>query len=215
MPQGIMRFWEQHDVIDQAMRKREAVPDVQGDAGKVCSAGKQGVNPVEHRGNEEERKFDGFGDARKKGCEGSRDHDATHFRALIQARGAPDCESRSGQAKHLEKVASCHSAGGGIAVDEAGDLAMYHGAGGGIGVIPGLEEEGNVPDMVQSEGDGGALDHSVDGEGDGRTLMNRPWENASMTRSMGGHTKLRTAPAAMTAKAVMIGTERLPAKKPR
>ena len=97
-----MRLWEQHDVIDQTMRERESVPDTQCDTNKVCSAGKQCVDGVEERRNEEERKFDRFGDAGEEGCEGSGDHDAADFRALIRARGAPDCKSGSGQAKHLE-----------------------------------------------------------------------------------------------------------------
>ena len=36
-----------------------------------------------------------------------------------------------------------------------------------------------------------------------------------MPPPIGGQTKLSTAPTTMTANAVMIGTERLPAKKPR
>ena len=51
---------------------------------------------------------------------------------------------------------------------------MYHSAGRGIGEIAGLEEKGDVPDMMQSEGDERALDHAVDGEGDSRALMHGP-----------------------------------------
>ena len=41
------------------------------------------------------------------------------------------------------------------------------------------------------------------------------FEKAWIALPMGGQIKLRITAATMTAKAVMIGTERLPAKKPR
>ena len=102
------------------------------------------------------------------------DHDPANLFAILWACGTPDGESRGGQAEHLEEIAAGHSSGSRITVNEARDFTMHDGARGGIGIVAGLEEERNVPNVVKAERNECALNHSIDCEGDRRTLMHRP-----------------------------------------
>jgi hypothetical protein len=51
-------------------------------------------------------------------------------------------------------------------------------AGLGVGVIPSLEEEWDVPNVVQAEGNQGAFDQAVDGERQRRPAVHRPVREA-------------------------------------
>src|SRR4051794_38482824 len=129
---------------------------------------------IEHGRDEDKRKLERFGNAREKGGERRRDHDAAHLLALLRARGAPDGHGGCGQAEHLEQVSAGHVAGRRIARNEACDLAMNHLTRCGIQVVSSLEEERDVPDMVQAERDEPALNHSVERERERRPLVHRP-----------------------------------------
>ena len=146
----------------------------QRDAQEVRDAGEQRVDGVEQRRDEEERELDRLGDAGEERGERRGDHDAADLRALLRTRRAPHRERRGGQSPHLEQVTAGHVARGRIAGDEARDFAVHDVAGGGIGVIAGLEEERDVPDVVQAERDERALDDAVDRERERRPPVHRP-----------------------------------------
>ena len=85
----------------------------------------------------------------------------------------------------------------------------------GIDEIARLEKERHVPDVMQAERNERALDDAVDREGERRPAVHRPVREALDPFADRRPDKAQHRAATMTANAVMIGTERLPAKKPR
>jgi hypothetical protein len=52
-----VRLGEEHDVVDEPVRERETVPDVQYNAEEICSPGKESMNRIQNRSHKEEREF--------------------------------------------------------------------------------------------------------------------------------------------------------------
>jgi hypothetical protein len=107
------------------MRECEAVPNIQSDADEVCKTRKYSVNGIEKRRNKEKRKLDGLSDADQERGERRGDHKGADFGSLIRTGGAPYRKGRSRKPEHFELIAPGHSACGGIAMDEARDLAVH------------------------------------------------------------------------------------------
>jgi hypothetical protein len=67
--------------------------------------------------------------------------------------GKSNCGRRGWETPHLEEIAAGHVAGRRIARDEARDFPAHGLAGARIDKFACLEEEGNIPDVVQAERD--------------------------------------------------------------
>ena len=156
------------------------VNDTQHVSQDVSQTGQQGMNRIQHRCHEQEGEFDRLGDTGQEGGQGSGGHDTNNLGAVFRLGSVSDGKRSSRQTEHLEQVttgqlteAVTGSAGSVISSQEAGHDAVY-GFASGVDTGTRLIEEGDVPDVVQTERDQGALDHAVDTEGQYRVLVGSP-----------------------------------------
>ena len=141
---------------------------------KYASAREQRVNPVQHRCHEQEGELDRLGDPGQEGGQRRRDHDAADLCPILGARGAPHRQRRRRQSPHLEEIPARQMASRGIASGEPIDLSANDLPGLGVHVLPDLEEERDVPNVMQAERNERALDDAIDRERDRGIAFRRP-----------------------------------------
>ena len=165
-PAGLVRLREEDDEIDQAMRKRHAVFDPEQNAKAVSRARKDGVDEIENRREKQERELDRLGDSSEERGQRRRDHDPADLGPILRACAAPHRHRGGGQAPHFEKITAGHVARGRIARDESIHFPARNHAGHRVGILPDLEKERDVPDVMQAERNEETLDESVKGKRD-------------------------------------------------
>ena len=141
----------------------------------------QCVDCVQNRSHEQEREFDWLGDTSQEGGQGRRDHDTTNLGTIFRLGCMPHGDGSSRQTVHLEHVATSQltevavvSSTSGFSRGLIASQNAMHFLPGFIHTITGLEEERNVPDMVQTKWDQGALNNAINTESQFRVLVGSP-----------------------------------------
>src|SRR5438874_8125458 len=150
--------------VDATLREREPHVHAERAGDELRRSREQCVYHVERRRDEQERELDRLGDSGEERGERRRDHDAADRDAILRRGAVPHGDGGRGQAEHLEEECPRQYSRRGIAGEEAVDVTVHHRA----ARIPEgshLEEEGHVPDVVQTERDQEPLDEAVDGRG--------------------------------------------------
>src|SRR5678816_4429803 len=162
------------------MRKRHAVFDAKLDAEEIRDPRENGVNRVEHRRHEQERELDRLGNPGQKRRQSGRDHEGAGLRSIFRPRALPDGNSGGWQPPHLEEVSARHVPGGWIAGGESMDLAANDRAGCGIEILPHLEEERHVPDVMETKRNQRTFYDTVEREGSGGISRRGPVRKLSL-----------------------------------
>ncbi len=126
------------------------------------------MDDVQRPRDEHEGELDRLGDAREERGEGDRGHQATDGLLRLGLGLLVDRERRGGQGEHHDGEEAGHEGSGrGVALEEAGDVALHRLATGG-GVVAEDEPRHGVEDVVQAEGDEQPVGRAVDEAADDR-----------------------------------------------
>ena len=116
---------EVEHVVEQAGGEAEAVLDAERVDQRHRRAGEQRVDDVERARDEHERELERLGDAGEERRQGGGQHDAADELLVLRLGLVPDRQGGGREGEHHDREEAGHErAGGRVAVQEAGDVAV-------------------------------------------------------------------------------------------